>query len=55
MLDDLLIEYADKFGKNFPIFKFMGVSDDEIIDLLKSCIADGKAYPDEESEDGITY
>lgn len=53
MLDDLLNEYADKFGENFPIYNFMGVSDDEIIDLVKSCIESGKAY--EETQDDVIY
>lgn len=44
MLDKYLMEYADTFGENFPIFALMDVSDDEIIKTIKNCLDKGKPY-----------
>lgn len=44
MLDELLLEYRDKFDDNFPIMSLRSASEDEIIRLIKDCIDKGKPY-----------
>lgn len=53
-MDELLREYADQFGENFPMFAFMGTPDDEIIKKIKSCIDSGKPY-NVKYKDGAVY
>lgn len=44
MLDELLIRYVDKFGKNFLLFCLRNMSEKEIISLIEECINDGIPY-----------
>ena len=43
-MDELLKEYVDKFGENFPVFLCLGMEDDEIISIIKKCLKDGEPY-----------
>ena len=46
MIDDLLKEYAEKFGEAFPLFAFP--NDDEIlISAIKKCIENNTIYKPE--------
>lgn len=44
MLDDVLFEYADHFGDNFPVFMMLGRPDEEIIEIVQKCLRDGTPY-----------
>lgn len=44
MLQEYLFKYVDTFHENFPIYGFMGIPDEEIIDTIKECIKSGKPY-----------
>ena len=50
-MDDLLIEYADKFGENFPLFIVRNLNDEEIINLIKTAIEKNEPYKVETDED----
>lgn len=42
-MDELMEQYAQKFGEGFPSFQICGtVSDDEAIKIIKDCLAKGK-------------
>lgn len=40
-MDELLLEYADAFGENFPLYLFMGVPEDEIKEMIQKSLTDG--------------
>jgi hypothetical protein len=44
MLDEYLQKYVETFHENFPIYGFMGIDDEEIINTIKDCIKSGKPY-----------
>lgn len=48
MLEKLLTDYADRFGKNFPIFTLRGTPEKEVIAILERCLRDGTPYEQEE-------
>ena len=50
----LLEEYVEKFDDNFPIFMVMGMSDDDIIEILEDSIANDRKYNPEVIE-GVVY
>ena len=52
-MDKWLFEYVDTFDENFPTHMMMGKSEEEIIDIIKQCIKDGKPY--EVKEDDNIY
>lgn len=43
-LFDYLQKYVEVFGENFPVFGFMGISEDEIINTIKECLEKNKPY-----------
>lgn len=47
MLEELLIEYVERFGGNFPTFMMRGQSEDDLIQILKSCLQNGTPYETE--------
>ncbi len=51
MLQEYRNKYLDKFEENFPLFHFMGVDEEEIIEIIKHCLDTGNPY-DEDCEDG---
>ena len=55
MLDNYLQKYVDTFHENFPIYAFMGIADDEIIDTIKECLDKGKAYVLKTVKKGVYY
>ena len=44
MLDNYLQKYVDAFNENFPIYGFMGIPEDEIIQEIKKCLDENKPY-----------
>lgn len=44
MLDQLLIQYRDQFGENFPIMSLGGTSEDDLLKLIKKCLDTGEPY-----------
>lgn len=54
MLDKLLIEYAEQFKDNFPIFLVKHLEEKEIIRLVKNAIETNTPY-DGEYEEGLDY
>lgn len=53
-LSEYLQKYIDTFGENFPIFGFMTVPEDEIINIIRGCLNDGKPY-ELDVKDGVYY
>lgn len=43
-MDELLREYANSFGENFPIRFFMGTDEEDIMQVIKKCLKDNKPY-----------
>lgn len=43
-MDELLMEYADRFHDSFPIFMMMGIDEREIIAIIKKCLKENKPY-----------
>lgn len=52
-MDELLIEYSKTFDDCFPIFKFMGVDDEIIMNIIRKCLKDGKPYKTETTDNKI--
>ena len=50
----LLLKYSEKFNEGFPIFMVMGMSDDDIIEILEDSIANDRKYNPEVIE-GVIY
>ena len=42
LFERLMREYREKFGEDFPVFLCMGMSDEEIIAEIESCLKSGK-------------
>ena len=38
--NELIIEYAERFGENFPLYHFMGVSEDKIRAMIEKALED---------------
>ncbi|WP_156350807.1 hypothetical protein [Psychrobacillus sp. FJAT-21963] len=53
-MDNILQQYADKFGDNFPIMAVLHLEDAEIVKLIKKAIEDNKPY-EAEYEDQRNY
>lgn len=53
-MDDLLIEYADRFGENFPIFIVRNLDQKEIIHMIKTAFETGKPFKVDQQEN-IVY
>lgn len=50
-MDELLIQYANKFHENFPIFIVRDKSESEIEDIIQKCLDEDKPYQVETKED----
>lgn len=48
-MDELLIEYAERFKQNFPIFCMMGASENEVKSIIQKCLETGIPYEPETS------
>lgn len=53
-MDEKLIQYADHFGENFPIFIARNLSEEELIRIIDDCIANDKPYQIE-VQDGVDH
>lgn len=53
-MDEYLQKYADAFNENFPIFAFMGMSDETIIKAIQKCLDNNKPY-DLDIKEGVYY
>lgn len=43
MLEELLMQYLDKFGEGFPMYQLgRNNTDAEVADMVKECLAQGK-------------
>ena len=54
MLQEYLQKYVEALGENFPIYGFMGIPDEEIINIIKDCIKSGKPYV-LDTDDDVCY
>lgn len=52
MLDEKMAEYFEKFDDLFPLMCCMDMTDDEIIQLIQSCIDRGQPFKPVE---GVRY
>ena len=43
-MDEIMDKYKERFGECFPLMLVMGMSDDEIRDLIKECLKNDKPY-----------
>ena len=43
-MDELMDKYKDKFGECFPLMLTRGMSDKQIMELVKKCLDDNKPY-----------
>lgn len=50
-MNKLLIQYADKFNENFPMFIVGNKSESEIESIIQNCLDEGKPYDVETKED----
>lgn len=50
-MDEKLIQYAEHFGENFPIFIARNLGEDELIKIIDDCIANDKPYEVETQKD----
>ncbi len=48
-LKDKLIEYAETFNDNFPIYCFSNLDDKEIIEKIDKCLKDDKPIEAEDN------
>lgn len=55
MLDELLREYFDAFGEDYPIMITAMVSADEVIEDIRKCLINGKPATPMELEEGLDY
>lgn len=55
MLDELLNEYYERFGENYPLMITSMVSADEVIEDIRKCLINGKRAEPVELEDGFNY
>ncbi len=50
-MDELLDKYKKKFGECFPLMLTMGMSEEEIKDIINVCLENGNPYSvDSESD-----
>jgi len=55
MLELLLIQYRELFGEDFPLLKFAGEQEIEVINILYDCVSKNLPYsPDRKFERKIT-
>lgn len=54
MLEELLLQYADTFGENFPVFEYSGYNGAQIAEIIKECIKRGKPV-ETDAENGRIY
>lgn len=48
-MNDLIEQYYEQFGEDFPLMRFLGVPEEEITKKIKRCIDDNAPYdPDAE-------
>lgn len=52
-MDKLLIEYAEKFGENFPFFIVMDLDEEEITNIIKTSIEKNEPYVVETNDDVV--
>ena len=50
-MDELLIQYADKFHENFLIFIVGDKTESEIKSIIQKCLDEGKPYQIDTNED----
>ena len=50
-MEDLLFEYADTFGENFPMFLFRSTDEKQIKAIIKKCLEDGEPYEPDIKDD----
>ena len=50
-MDEKLIQYAEHFGENFPIFIARRLTEDELIKIIDDCITNNKPYEVETIKD----
>ena len=43
-MDEIMDKYKERFGECFPLMLVMGMSDDEICELIKECLKNDKPY-----------
>ncbi len=43
-MDKLLLEYADTFDENFPMYLFRSEDEEEIKGIIQKCLDDGIPY-----------
>lgn len=43
-MDDLMEKYKKKFGECFPLMLTMGMSDEQIENIIKECLKNNKPY-----------
>ena len=54
-IDELIMQYRDKFGENFPIFSMASASDKEIKEAIEMAIKSGESFTPEEPGEDIMY
>lgn len=54
-MDELLIQYADAFGENFPIFMCMGMDENDLKVLINKCLDDGVPYDPDDLGERVDY
>lgn len=53
-MDELLYEYRQTFGENFPLFMMMSEDEDKVKSIIKECLEDGEPYEPDIIE-GVKY
>ena len=43
-LEELLNEYRDRFGENFPVMLFRGTPEGDLIQMIQKCLSDDKPF-----------
>lgn len=43
-MDELMERYKNMFGESFPLMLTRGMNDDQIIDIIKSCLSKKEPY-----------
>lgn len=48
-MNELIEQYFEQFGEDFPLMRFLGVPESKVKSLIQGCIDSGEPYdPDEE-------
>ena len=55
MLEELLEEYYEKFGENYPLMITSMLSSEEIIDDIRACLESGKPAQPMELDPELDY